>query len=423
MDSNPRDHLLHVIEVALAARSVRARLPAELAPAYGASLDRLYRQPNRISLAVFTIIFDLFLFSQIHASPELVPLSAALRLGLFTPAVLAFLAIDRPAAPLPRLTYETTLFALAIMPSIISAIICVRTTSTHSLSDVHATTLILLAIGLILRQRPIAVYFTAAISFTAFLTGLLLTPVIPRSELPSLLLTDLAIAASVTVFGTLLDRRDRLLFLLSYREQLRTEGIALQNKVLRRQVDLDGLTGLANRRCFDTTLAEAWLTAQTDRTDIALIMIDVDHFKLFNDHYGHQGGDDCLRRVAQQLAPTIRGTDLLARYGGEEFAAILPGASLVIAQNVAQRMLGSIAGMAMPHEGAGAGARVSISIGVASLTPEPGSTPASLVELADRCLYAAKRAGRNRISVFDTAFDLIRPSDREAAGWASEVNR
>jgi diguanylate cyclase (GGDEF)-like protein len=416
-----RDDLLRLIEDALAARSVWARLPPELAHPYAASLDRLYRQPNRIALAIFTIIFDLFLFSQARSSPELVPISAALRLGVYTPAVLVFLAIDRRAAPLLRFSYDACLFALAVAPSIISAIICVQTTSTHSLSDVHATTLILLAVGLILRMRPIVVYFTAAISCTAFLTGLLLTPVIPRSELPALLLTDLAIAASVTVFSTLLDRRDRRLFLLNMREQKRAEGLTLQNQVLRRQVDVDGLTGLANRRCFDATLADAWFTAQADQSEIALIMIDIDHFKVFNDHYGHQGGDDCLRRVAQRALHDIRDTDLLARYGGEEFVAILPGASLAAAETFAERIRASIAAMAIPHEGIGPGARVSISLGVASVSPDATSTPASLLEAADRCLYAAKRAGRNRVSIIDTGFHPIARNMADALGgraWA-----
>lgn len=407
MRDNSENKLLGLIEDALAARSVWARLPVGLAQPYAASLDRLYRQPNRIALAIFTIIFDLFLFSQMTASPELVPLSATLRFVLYTPAVLIFLALDRAAAPLPRWQYDPYLLTLAVSPAIISAIICVHTTSTHSLSDVHATTLILLAVGMILRMRLVAVYLTAAISFAAFLASLLLTPVIPRSELPSLLLTDLAIAATVMAFSTVLDRRDRLVFLLNLREQVRAQNLTLQNQGLRHQVDLDPLTGLANRRCFDTTLASAWLKAQTDETPIGLIMIDVDHFKSFNDHYGHQGGDDCLRRIAQQGRPEIRDTDLLARYGGEEFAVVLPGATLAVTQTIAERMRTTVAAMAIPHEGAGPGCLVSISLGAASLTPGATSQPASLVEAADRCLYAAKHAGRNRVSLTDTDFDLI----------------
>ena len=407
MHDKPDGKLLGLIEDALAARTVWARLPAGLAQPYAASLDLLYRQPNRIALAIFTIIFDLFLLSQTIATPELVPLSAALRLGFYTPAVLVFLVLDRPAAPMQRCHYDPYLLALAASPSIISAIICVHTTSTHSLSDVHATTLILLAVGLTLRMRLIAVYLTAAISFTVFLAGLLLTPVIPRSELTSLLLTDLAIAATVAGFSTLLDRRDRLIFLLNLREQIRAQDLSMQNQGLRHQVDLDALTGLANRRCFDRTLSDAWLAAQTGSTPVGLIMIDIDHFKSFNDHYGHQGGDDCLRRIAQLAQPEIRDTDLLARYGGEEFAVILPGATLATTRIIAECMRAAIAAHAIPHAGIGPGARVSISLGGASLTPDAASQPARLVEAADRCLYAAKRAGRNRVSISSTNASLM----------------
>ncbi len=407
MGGNTEDNSLRLVEQALAARSVWARLPAGLAQPYATSLDRLYRQPNRIALAIFTIIFDLFLIPQISAAPELVPLSAALRLGLYTPAVLLFLVLDRPATPLPRRQYDPYLFAVAVMPAIISATLCAHITSTHASSDVHATTLILLGVGLILRMRLIAVYLTAALSCTAFLTGLLLTPAIPRSELPSLLLTDLAIAAAVTVFSTLRDRRDKMVFLLTLREHIRAESLTLQNQGLRRVAEVDGLTGIANRRCFEATLAAAWRHAETGATPLGLIMIDIDHFKPFNDHYGHQGGDECLRRVAQQAQPEIRDTDLLARYGGEEFAVILPGASLSVSRTVAERIRATVAAMAIPHEGVAAGARVSISLGVASVTPSAASTSASLVEAADRCLYAAKHAGRNRVSTTDTDFDLI----------------
>jgi diguanylate cyclase (GGDEF)-like protein len=394
-------YLLALIEDALAAVSPWAKLPAGLAPRYAEYLDRLYRQPNRMALAIFTIIFDLFLFSQARASPELVPLSAALRLAVYTPAVLVFLALDRAATPLPRRQYDPYLLALAVGPGILSAIVCLQTTSVHSLSDVHATTLILLTVGMILRMRLTAVYLTAAISFIAFLAGLLYTPAIPRSELPSLLLTDLAIAMTVMAFSTVLDRRDRMVFLLNLREHIRTHGITVQNQSLRLQVNLDSLTGLANRRCFDKSLADAWLKARINGSPIGLIMIDIDHFKLFNDHYGHQGGDDCLRRVARQARPGIRDTDLLARYGGEEFAIILPGATPATTHAIAERIRASIAAIAIPHEGVGPGAHVSISLGGVSLTPDATSQPATLVEAADRCLYAAKEAGRNRVSMGD----------------------
>ena len=145
-------------------------------------------------------------------------------------------------------------------------------------------------------------------------------------------------------------------------------------------------------------------------------MIDIDHFKRFNDHYGHQQGDTCLRSVARRARRGIRDGDLIARYGGEEFAVILPGTSLSAALRVAERVRAVVSELAMPHEGVSPGATVSISLGVASMMPDDATAPNRLIEIADRHLYAAKRAGRNRVSATDIDFkaqalgDAGRPS-------------
>jgi diguanylate cyclase (GGDEF)-like protein len=399
------DDRLGLIDQALASDTVVPRLPGGLGQPYLASLDRMYRQPTRIALALFMLIFDLFLISQAKASPELVPLSAFLRLGLYTPAVLIFLALDR-GGRLPRRPYEFFLLGLAVAPGVMSAIICVHTTSTSSMSDVRATSLILLVVGLIFRMRLPFVGLTAVISCAAYFAGLALTPVIPRAEIPSVVLTELSIAAAVIVFSALLDRRDRLVFLLNLREQIRARTLTQQNRGLREQVDLDALTGLANRRCFDATLAAAWQAALSAAGPVSLIMIDIDHFKRFNDHYGHQQGDTCLRRVARQARRGIRDDDVIARYGGEEFAVILPGATLSAALRVAERVRAGVAELAMPHEGVAPGTTVSISLGVASMIPDNNTAANRLIELADRHLYVAKRAGRNRVSAADIDFAL-----------------
>jgi two-component system chemotaxis family response regulator WspR len=126
-------------------------------------------------------------------------------------------------------------------------------------------------------------------------------------------------------------------------------------------------------------------------------MIDVDHFKKFNEFYGHQGGDDCLRQVAARLRGAARSNDLVARYGGEEFAIILPAASIGVAAEVAERLRASVAAMHLAHEGVGGGATVTISLGIASVVPGTEPSAKRLIEMADRRLYAAKHAGRNRV--------------------------
>jgi diguanylate cyclase (GGDEF)-like protein/PAS domain S-box-containing protein len=169
------------------------------------------------------------------------------------------------------------------------------------------------------------------------------------------------------------------------------------NRKLSSLVLKDSLTGLGNRRHFDRLLAEYWQHCAESAIPISVILLDVDHFKLYNDNYGHQQGDQCLREVAKAIADSVRGQDCAARYGGEEFAVVLAHADLVDAMVVAERIRADIEQLAIPHAGSPFG-HVTVSLGVASCVPEEASRPDSLVEAADRQLYASKNAGRNRVN-------------------------
>ncbi|MDB5416470.1 MAG: diguanylate cyclase [Rubritepida sp.] len=163
----------------------------------------------------------------------------------------------------------------------------------------------------------------------------------------------------------------------------------------------DGLTGIANRRRFDDDLLTEWRRAARDGTSIALLLLDVDHFKAFNDRYGHPAGDECLRSVASSIAATIRRPgDKAARYGGEEFAVILPATDLVGALDVAERVRGAIEALSLRHEGNGTGV-VTVSIGVAGTVPSPlvPIETSALIKASDEALYQAKHTGRNRVVV------------------------
>jgi diguanylate cyclase (GGDEF)-like protein len=159
----------------------------------------------------------------------------------------------------------------------------------------------------------------------------------------------------------------------------------------------DGLTGIGNRRAFDTTLQTEWGRAAREATDLSLLAIDVDHFKAFNDRYGHPAGDECLRLIAEVTKRTLRRPpDFAARVGGEEFMAILPGTNETGAREVAERLRLAVMHEAVPHEGNEHGF-VTISIGATSIAPQPGDNMQALIDLADQSLYRAKQSGRNQV--------------------------
>lgn len=164
----------------------------------------------------------------------------------------------------------------------------------------------------------------------------------------------------------------------------------------------DGLTGLANRRCFDDTLNAEWQRALRQRQPLSLLMVDVDNFKAYNDAHGHLGGDECLKRIATAVASEMRANDLVARYGGEEFAVILPNQSLKGAAIVAERIRRRVELLRVPlyaSEGVAPIQHVTVSIGAATAIAGPDNDASQLVGIADAALYRAKHLGRNRISL------------------------
>ena len=180
----------------------------------------------------------------------------------------------------------------------------------------------------------------------------------------------------------------------------RTEALETANRQLTELTVTDALTGLANRRHFDLALVEEWARAQRSGQPLALLMVDVDFFKPYNDHYGHQAGDDCLRRVAHFLRGAARRAgDLVARYGGEEFAVVAADTDLAAALSLAEAMRATVAAAAIPHAVTPvAGGTATVSIGVAVTVPKFGETPERLLLRADAALYLAKSQGRNRVA-------------------------
>lgn len=173
-------------------------------------------------------------------------------------------------------------------------------------------------------------------------------------------------------------------------------NLKIRTDLLEQTARTDGLTNIPNRRAYDENLKTLWKHCARNRTPISLLMIDIDHFKAYNDHYGHGAGDECLQRVARALAGTMnRPFEELARYGGEEFAAVLPNTGKDGARHVAGTMIQEVAKLAIPHEHSPTAGSVTISIGFASADASPASSPEELAQRADEALYDAKHAGRN----------------------------
>jgi len=179
----------------------------------------------------------------------------------------------------------------------------------------------------------------------------------------------------------------------------REHGLRSANRQLSTLAAVDSLTKLPNRRSFDAALEDEWERAYEQGWPVALMMIDVDHFKQYNDHYGHLVGDRCLELVGEALSATVpTKADFAARYGGEEFALLLPATALRAALNAAERLRATVEQLDIPHEKADRG-HVTISVGVASLMPTDKNTAQDLIEAADAGLYEAKRLGRNTVGV------------------------
>ncbi|MEW6322364.1 MAG: diguanylate cyclase [Acidobacteriota bacterium] len=180
----------------------------------------------------------------------------------------------------------------------------------------------------------------------------------------------------------------------------RTRHLEDASKALRRLATVDGLTGISNHRHFRDFLEAEWRRAMRDHAALSVVMIDIDYFKAYNDGFGHQAGDSCLKRVAEKLAQGVgRPGDLVARYGGEEFVAVLGDTDADGAVALAERLRGHIEDLRIPHPRSLCGRWVTVSCGAATTFPTRDSHPDELVGEADRALYRAKREGRNRVAL------------------------
>jgi diguanylate cyclase (GGDEF)-like protein len=213
----------------------------------------------------------------------------------------------------------------------------------------------------------------------------------------------MAVCCLFAVFGAWrLETETRRSWALMLRERMKRRALTHRNVELAELARRDPLTGLVNRRAYEMCEQASWRNAADGGVSLGLIMLDIDHFKSYNDFYGHAAGDLCLQAVSRCLAEQLRGNgDMVARIGGEEFAILLPDLGVETAGDIAERVRLAVAALELPHLGRGTSSTVTISCGACSLVPQPGMTPKDLFAAADAALYVAKQAGRNRVCLAD----------------------
>lgn len=309
-----------------------------------------------------------------------------IRLGVLSP-LLIMIVVATYLKFFERLYSELAAVGVAIAGLLVT-IMCLAAAAEGAFYAVSAIVLVnlfaCLFLGLFFYQAVVVssllVFFYAVLAYSFGMPG-------------NELLFTVAVLASAALMGTIAT------YNLEY--SLRTNF--LETRLLNDLAERDGLTGLYNRRIFDDYVLRVWRQSRRESTSIEIIFIDIDYFKIYNDLYGHQHGDDCLRRVAQTIARCAkRPLDFCARYGGEEFVLVLFGPPSDYGRSVPEQIRREIADLAIPHEGSSVANCVTVSVGVALASPESGRSLAGAIQVADEALYEAKRLGRNRI-VFKNA--------------------
>ena len=342
------------------------------------------------------LFYDLFLFVDSPIVPD-----------VFDKMVLIHLAVTPIALSVVLLIHRRRLPAESIVVSLL--LILADAAYTAHASHAHNAFLISFTIPLVVLFSnillplpfPLAIGFSMAASMAAA-WSVWTQPKLDVSVSVFATLMESTVAVFTLIATYKVERGERQTYLLALRESLRGELLVEQNRALSELSETDPLTGIGNRRVFDRELEQLWVEHQQSRTPLALLMIDIDHFKKLNDTYGHANGDICLRKAAERLRSLMRPHQSLARYGGEEFAVLLEGEGAFRAEEVAERLRAEIA--IMPIRLAGTENKphhMTISVGCATMIPRVGIFPGELFAAADGALYAAKHSGRNRVCVDD----------------------
>lgn len=348
------------------------------------------------------LIFNWMLLSDWLMVPDQYDLGLRLRLFAFTPAtVIGVFLITK--VPYPALR-EWSMVVSGMVACIINTTLCVSSSDALAGPYLVGLTMVVVFANTVAQMRFVQAAVLDVFAVACFAGGMV---AIGSTPLEIAIPAALTLVSSVvfTLYGCYtLERDQRHNWLMHLREQLLLDEIAKANAHLDTVSRSDMLTEVANRRHFDEFLQVVWARAKEDGSEVSIMMVDVDHFKAFNDRYGHPEGDACLKEIASTLKRRLRRPgDLIARFGGEEFIAILANTPLSTATGAAERVRKGIENLNRLHAASSTHAVVTVSVGVACAKPNsPHASPAQLIAAADAALYQAKSRGRNRVFAFGT---------------------
>ncbi|WP_171014028.1 diguanylate cyclase [Chitinivorax sp. B] len=356
------------------------------------------------------VLYNIFNITDRLMLPDVYQEAWVIRMAIVTPMMVLAIGLAR----LPRMARYLDLLAMILILLSCISLMVIFSLSRHA-NAIHYVTGIVLSfmfISIVVRMRfwytlvSAVVIFVSAVPAVMSLTG---SPL----EIQINSLVELGAAMIISLIANYqMEYEARREYLRTLRETLRASALSVANAELSRLAAVDTLTGLASRRSFDQQMALAWEQARQLNRPLSLIYIDVDHFKRYNDHYGHPTGDQCLIQIGQAIRTGLqRNGDLAARYGGEEFVVLLrecgPDDALIVARRIRQAMTSQ----AIPHADSPTAAIVTLSLGIAGGLPGEFKSSIDLFEAADHALYQAKADGRNRVVIAGRAAGpVIKPA-------------
>jgi diguanylate cyclase (GGDEF)-like protein len=364
-----------------------------------------YSSDRRNRAVRFWLLFGLLLrviglSSELAIGGDMPAYGIAFRLGILLPVVLVSLAFLSPR-------YSTRAQGLAATAAPFLCVVGISLLGTIAPPAHEARYFFLAGVNIVAINLVMPLRFHHAVAYTlaslaAYIAIAVFGSVDPRAIVDVLFIYTAAAAASLMVTYRN-DVADRRAFLASEKISAQAAALTRANEELQRLLTTDALTGVYNRRYLDQSLMAHGEKAAADNSHLGVVMVDVDHFKAYNDMFGHRAGDECLREVARVIVANVRdGTDIVTRYGGEEFAVLAPGLSPEGTEALAERIRAAIEERAIPHPRA-RDAKVTVSAGTSAIIPKGVGVLETLFETADSALYRSKNLGRNRVTRADFA--------------------